>query len=267
MMRATGATRTGGVPTMFYSLLSTPGGEEILGRVRSIGLGGTHVPPSLVARLQRLGATVSVAYAQSECPMVTQSDPCGDTEHVCTTAGVVVPHTELRILDNAGNTVGRGVVGEVCVRSPLVMDGYWHMSDATSDVIDGQGFLHTGDLGSLDAAGVLRIHGRAREVIIRGGENIYPSEIENALQQHPAVDAIAVIAVPSPKWGQEVAAVVKLSEGHAPPVVDELTEFVGRSVAYFKVPRHWRFVDEMPLTSSGKIRKHQLAGLFVEDDA
>ncbi|MCZ8377342.1 class I adenylate-forming enzyme family protein [Mycobacterium sp. CPCC 205372] len=266
MMRATGATRTGGVPTMFHALLNTPGGEELLGRVRSIGLGGTNVPPSLVARLQELGATVSAAFAQSECPMITQSDPAGDAAHVCTTAGVVVPHTELRILDRYGTVLGSGEVGEVCVRSPLVMDGYWQMPEATAEVIDAEGLLHTGDLGSLDAAGVLRIHGRVREVIIRGGENVYPSEVENVLHKHPGVDAVAVLGVPDQRWGQEVAAVVKTATT-PPPSVTDLIEHARRSVSHFKVPRHWRFVDDMPLTSSGKIRKNDLSALFAGHDS
>jgi fatty-acyl-CoA synthase len=261
LMRATGATRTGGVPTMFYALLDTPGFDEALATISSVGLGGTSVPPSLVERLQAHGATVSVAYAQSECPMVTQSDPAGDAVHVATTVGVAVPHTELRIVDGDGRIVGRGEIGEVRVRSPLAMNGYWDMPAATAEVLDADGFLRTGDLGSLDEDGVARIHGRAREVIIRGGENVYPVEVEDVILRHRAVEAVAVVAAPSDRWGEEVAAVVRLTApGTATP--EELAEHAATGLAHFKVPRHWRFVEEFPLTASGKIRKVELRALF-----
>ncbi|ONH50404.1 AMP-dependent synthetase [Frankia sp. CcI49] len=261
LMRATGATRTGGVPTMFYALLDTPGFDEALTTVRSVGLGGASVPPSLVERLQAHGATVSVGYGQSECPIVTQSDPAGDADHVATTVGVTIPHTDLRIVDGGGQVVGRGEIGEVRVRSPLTMIGYWDMPKATDEVFDADGFLRTGDVGSLDDAGVVRIHGRTREVIIRGGENIYPIEVEDALLRHPAVDSVAVLAVPSDRWGEEVAAVVRLTTPGA-VTAEELAEFAAEGIAHFKVPRRWRFVEEFPLTASGKVRKLELLSLF-----
>jgi fatty-acyl-CoA synthase len=263
LMRTVGATRTGGVPTMFYALLDVPGSEAVMAEVRSIGLGGTNVPPSLVERLQALGATVSVAFAQSECPMITNSDPAGDATHIATTVGVTAPNTELRIVDAANQVVGRGEVGEVCVRSPITMLGYWGMPEATAEVFGTDGFLHTGDLGSIDGKGVLRIHGRARELIIRGGENIYPSEIEDVLLRHPTVSAVAVMATPSERWGEEVGAVVHLAAGTS-ATPDELAQHAALFLAHFKVPRHWRFVDAFPLTASGKIRKVELAGLFDE---
>jgi fatty-acyl-CoA synthase len=263
LMRTVGATRTGGVPTMFYALLDVPGSEAVMAEVRSIGLGGTNVPPSLVERLQAFGATVSIAFAQSECPMITNSDPAGDATHIATTVGVTAPNTELRIVDAADQVVARGEVGEVCVRSPITMLGYWGMPEATAEVFGTDGFLHTGDLGSIDGKGVLRIHGRARELIIRGGENIYPSEIEDVLLRHPTVSAVAVMATPSERWGEEVGAVVQLAAGTSASA-DELAQHTASSLAHFKVPRHWRFVDAFPLTASGKIRKVELAGLFDE---
>ena len=262
IMRVTGTTRTGGVPTMFYALLDTSAGDEAMSSVRSVGLGGTSVPPSLVERIQSYGATVSLAYAQSECPMVTQSDPAGDAAHVATTVGVPVPHTELRIVGSDGRIAPRGEVGEVCVRSPLTMLGYWDMPEATSEVFDDEGFLHTGDLGSIDDHGVVRIHGRAREVIIRGGENVYPFEVEDVLLRHPAVSAAAVIAAPSERWGEEVAAVVQLTKPDA-ATPDELMAHAAKTLAHFKVPRHWRFVDAFPMTASGKIRKVDLPALLT----
>jgi fatty-acyl-CoA synthase len=263
LMRTVGATRTGGVPTMFYGLLEQPGGEDAMTAVRSIGLGGTSVPASLIERLQALDATVSVAFAQSECPMITSSDPAGDATHIATTVGITVPNTELRVVDSTNQVVTRGEVGEVCVRSPITMLGYWDMPEATAEVFDADGFLHTGDLGSIDDEGVLRIHGRARELIIRGGENIYPSEIEDVLLRHPAVSAVAVLATPSQRWGEEVGAVVQLA-AETSVTSDELTQYVAAVLAHFKVPRHWRFIDSFPLTASGKIRKVDLVALFDE---
>ena len=263
LMGATGATRTGGVPSMLYGLLEVAGAHEVVSSVRSVGLGGTSVPPSLVERIQReYGATVSVAYAQSECPMITSTLPAADPVAVATTVGVPVPHTELRIIREDGTVADRGEVGEVIVRTPLTMTGYWDMPEATAEVLDADGVLHTGDLGSVDDDGVVRIHGRAREVIIRGGENIYPIEVEDVLLRHPAVDSAAVLATPSDRWGEEVAAVVKVAAGQTLDA-DALEEHAGRSLAHFKVPRHWRFVDEMPLTASGKIRKVALTDLFA----
>lgn len=266
LMRTTGATRTGGVPTMFHGLLTTPGIDEVLAQVASVGLGGASVPPSLIEELQGRGATVSVAYAQSECPMVTQSDHDGDAHHVATTVGLAVPHTELRIVDATGTTVARGEVGEVCVRSPLAMSGYWNMPEATAAAFDADGFLHTGDLGSIDDHDVVRIHGRSRELIIRGGENIYPIEVEDVLLRHPAVDAVAVLGRPSERWGEEVAAVVKLVEGGA-ATGDELAAHAAASIAHFKVPQLWCFVDEMPMTASGKIRKVELLKLVTKAES
>jgi acyl-CoA synthetase (AMP-forming)/AMP-acid ligase II len=263
LMRETGASRTGGVPTMFYALLDQPGGREVLAQVRSLGLGGASVPPSLVEELQRGGSKVSVAYAQSECPMITQSDPDGDADHIATTVGVAVPHTEIRIVDGSGDVVGRNEIGEIVVRSPLTMTGYWNSPEATADAFDAEGFLRTGDLASIDDEGVVRIHGRARELIIRGGENIYPAEVEDALLRDPAVAAAAVISLPSERWGEEVAAVVSLQPDHdATP--DDLMAHASRLVAHFKVPRHWRIVWEFPMTASGKIRKVELPALFDE---
>jgi fatty-acyl-CoA synthase len=135
------------------------------------------------------------------------------------------------------------------------------MPDETAQTIDADGFLHTGDLGSLDDRGLLRIQGRVREMIIRGGENIYPIEVEDVLLRHPSVEAVAVIGTPSERWGEEVAAVVRLAPG-ATATPDQLEAHAGAALAHFKVPRQWRFVEAFPLTASGKIRKVELGSLF-----
>ena len=143
----------------------------------------------------------------------------------------------------------------------MTMDGYWNNPDATAETIDPDGFLHTGDLGSMDASGLVRIRGRLREMIIRGGENIYPAEIEDVLLDHPAVAMAAVVGVEHERLGQEVGAVVQLRPGQAAGPA-ELEAHVERRIARFKVPRHWHYVEAMPLTVSGKVRKVELEALF-----
>lgn len=262
VMRLAGATRIGGVPTMLYALLDVPGAEQAVAGVKAIGLGGTSIPPSLVERIQAdFGATVAVVYAQSECPMITSTTPSTDAASVATTVGIPSPNTELRIVGKDGTALRPGDIGEVCVRSPLTMIGYWGNEDATAAAFDPDGYLRTGDLGSIDDLGVVRIHGRAREMIIRGGENIYPIEVEDVLLRHPAVGALAVIGVPSERWGEEVGAVVQLAPGASADLAD-LEDFASAHIAHFKVPRHWRFVDAFPMTAAGKIRKIELPALF-----
>jgi fatty-acyl-CoA synthase len=261
MMRVAGATRIGGVPTMLYALLDVPGAEDAVTTVTAIGLGGTSVPPSLVERIQQdFGSMVAVVYAQSECPMITSTTPDTDAVSIATTVGVPSANTAIRIVGDDGTPLPRGGIGELCVRSPLTMIGYWDDPVATAAAFDADGYLRTGDLGSIDDDGVVRIHGRAREMIIRGGENIYPIEVEDVLLRHPAVAAAAVIAVPSERWGEEVGAVIQADRSVSG---DDLEAYVAASVAHFKVPRHWRFVEGFPMTAAGKIRKVELPALFT----
>ena len=264
LLGLTGATRIGGVPTMLLALLDHPDATDATRQVVGVGLGGASVPPSLVGRIGReLGAVASIGYGQSECPMVTNTDPADDALTIATTVGRPSPHTTVKITEmSSGATVALETVGEVCVQSPLVMDGYFAMPEATAEVIDADGFLHTGDLGSMDDRGIVTIRGRAREVIIRGGENIYPIEVEDALLQHPAVVSVAVVGVPDDRYGEVVGAAVQLVPG-TDVTTEQLEDFAASRVAHFKVPRHWRIVDEMPLTASGKIRKVELTDRFA----
>ena len=161
-----------------------------------------------------------------------------------------------------GDIVPFGAVGEICVRGYLVMDGYLGDPAATSAAIDDAGWLRTGDLGSIDERGYLRIHGRVKEMIIRGGENIYPREIEDVLLGHPAVAQVAVVGVASAFWGEEVGAVIILA-GAAAPDPEELRAFCRRRLAAFKTPAHWLFVNSFPLTATGKVRKDVLSTRFA----
>lgn len=264
MMRETGATRIGGVPTMLIALCEHPEYRPQDFHIRSIGSGGAAVPKPLIERLNReFGAPVLVVFGQSESVMITTSVPSDPPEIAAETSGRVAPHVEVKIVDVAtGSTLKVGEVGEICARSPMVMTGYFRQPEATAKTIDADGFLHTGDLGSLDAEGYLRIHGRTREVIIRGGENIYPAEIEDYLAEHPDVISLAVVGVPDERWGQTVACAVVLREGATlDPAAME--EFAAQGLAHFKIPRSWLALDAFPLTASGKIRKVEVEKLFA----
>lgn len=263
LMRETGATRIGGVPTMLIALCEHPEYRPQDFHIRSIGSGGAAVPKPLIERLNReFGAPVLVVFGQSESVMITSSVPSDPPEVAAETSGRAAPHVELKIVDVAtGATVKVGEVGEICAKSPMVMTGYFRQPEATARTIDSDGFLHTGDLGSLDAEGYLRIHGRTREVIIRGGENIYPAEIEDYLLEHPDVISLAVVGVPDERWGQTVACAVKLRDG---ALLDgaAMEEFAAKGLAHFKVPRAWLALDSFPLTASGKIRKVEVEKMF-----
>jgi fatty-acyl-CoA synthase len=257
------ATRMGGVPTMWHDILASPILCNTV-RLKSVSLGGASVSVALArAIFDRLGARAGIGYGQSEFPIISATLPDDPVEIACETVGKPLPHIELKIIDPAtGATLRCDEVGEICLRGPMSMDGYWDNPEATGETITSDGFLHTGDLGSLDAEGYCRISGRLREMIIRGGENVYPVEIENALMAHPHVAMAAVIGVPHARLGQDVGAVIKL---HASASADsaELERHVAGLVARFKVPRHWHFVDAMPMTASGKIRKFELEGIFA----
>jgi len=264
MMRECGATRIGGVPTMILSLLEQPEWQPGTFDIRSIGSGGAQVPRPLIERLMKeFDCPVIVTYAQSECPMISATLPTDEALDISETVGKPAPHVEVKICDiQDGKTLAVGETGEVCVRAPMVMDGYFRMEEATAETIDAEGFLHTGDLGSLDEKGYLRISGRAREVIIRGGENIYPAEVEDCLLEHPDILGAAVVPIPDDRWGQVVGAAVRLREGVSPST-QELESHAGERVAHFKVPRRWLFLESFPLTASGKIRKVEVEEMFA----
>ncbi len=263
LMRLTGATRIGGVPTMLIALLEHRDWQAGSFGLRSIGAGGAQVPQPLIERLMReFGAPVLVSYAQSECPIITSSQPGDDPRLLAETVGRCAPHVELKVIDPASNaTLRHGQKGEICVRGPMVMQGYYRMAEATAATIDTDGFLHTGDLGTLCAEGFVRIGGRARDVIIRGGENIYPAEVEDALLLHPGIAEVAVVGVADDRWGQQVgAAVVRRTSHH--PTPQDLEAHAATRVAHFKVPRLWQFVESLPQTPNGKISKIAVEQMF-----
>jgi fatty-acyl-CoA synthase len=246
----------GGVPTMLVALLSSPGFDPArLPAVRVALAGGAGVPPELIRRVEsELGVPFSVIFAQTEAsPGITMTWPDDSPADRATTVGRPLPRTEVKITDPVtGQTVAPGVTGELCTRGYHVMLGY--LGDV-GQAVDAEGWLHTGDLATMDDRGFSRIVGRLKEMIIRGGENIYPWEIEQVLVTHPAVIDAAVVGVPDDYWGEQVAAVIRV-EGA--PTDEELAEFCRVRLARHKVPKIWHRTDAFPLTGSGKVMKHRL---------
>jgi fatty-acyl-CoA synthase len=257
----------GGVPTMMIAMLSHPDlDKRDLSSLRVAVSGGSPVPADLVRRVEeRLGVRFSIVFGTTECsPLVTQVRPDAPPDRRAETLGTPLPQTEVKVADLAtGKPVPSREVGELCARGYLVMNGYHDAPEATAQAIDADGWYHTGDLGSMDAEGYLRIEGRVKDMIIRGGENIYPREIEDALFAHPAVAEVAVVGVPDETWGEAVAAYIRLAPGQSAPSSDELRAYCRERLAPYKTPLHWVFVGEFPLTPSGKIQKFKLRQDFA----
>jgi fatty-acyl-CoA synthase len=186
-------------------------------------------------------------------------------ENRCGTVGQVMPHTEIKIVDPAtGQTLPRGEAGEFCARGYAVMRGYWNDPERTAEAIDAQRWMHTGDLATMDDDGYVRVVGRIKDMIIRGGENLYPREIEEFLYTHPAVADVQVIGVPDERYGEELMAWIVLREGTE--VSDEdIREFCRGQIAHFKIPRYIKFVDAFPMTVTGKVQKFKMREQAVEE--
>ncbi len=251
----------GGVPTMLLALLDHPdfAGTDTSSLRYAFG-GGATFAPSVVRRVESsLGVPMSITFAQTESsPCITQTRLDDAPADRAETLGQPHPHVEVKIAEPlTGQDLPAGAVGEILTRGYHVMAGYFDDPAATREAIDNVGWLHTGDLGSADERGFFRIEGRLKEMIIRGGENIYPREIEQVLHEHPAVADVAVVGVPDDHWGEQVAAFVRLAAGTA-VTPGELDSYCRTRLAAHKTPRRWEFVDDFPLTGSGKIKKFVL---------
>ena len=261
------ATTFAGAPTMLLAQLDHPDfpGRD-LSRVRSAFAGGATVPPALVSRIESaVGVPLSIQYGQTEASCITQTRPGDSPADRAETLGRPHPQVEVQITDPVtSETLSTGVVGEILTRGYHVMRGYFGSPAATTEAVDTAGWLHTGDLGSMDERGYCRIEGRLKEMIIRGGENIYPREIEQLLRAHPAVTDVAVVGVPDDYWGEQAAAFVRPAPGN-PVTQDELASYCRAHLAAHKTPRHWVFVDSFPLTPSGKVQKFILREQFTPD--
>jgi fatty-acyl-CoA synthase len=250
-----------GVPTMLIAMLEHPTlGQRDLSALRCVVSGGSPVPADLVRRVEeQLGVRFSIVFGTTECsPLLCQTALDDSAADRATTIGRPLPQTEVQIADPVGGkAVAFGELGELCARGYLVMAGYNDSPEATAAAIDSDGWYHTGDLASMDDRGFVRIEGRVKDMIIRGGENIYPREIEEALFAHPDVVDAAVVGAPDARWGETVAAFVRLRPG-ATATSAELHEHCRERLAPYKTPQRWEFVDEFPLTPSGKIQKFKL---------
>ncbi len=260
----------GGVPTMILALLDHPGfcGTDF-SSLRCAFSGGAAVPPALVRRVEAaLGVPFSITFAQTEAsPCITQTRLDDSPDDRAETLGQAHPHVEAMIADPVtGQPAAADTIGEILTRGYHVMAGYFDNPAATSEAIDAAGWLHTGDLGLADERGYFRIEGRLKEMIIRGGENIYPREIEQLLFAHPAVADAAVVGVPDDHWGEQVAAFIRAAPEHT-VTAEELAGYCGARLAAHKIPRHWIFTDAFPMTGSGKIQKFLLRQEFTSGHA
>ena len=210
-------------------------------------------------------AEVQIAYGMTETsPVSLQTGPDDGLELRVTTVGRTQPHLESKIVDADGRIVPRGQIGELCTRGYSVMLGYWNNPLATTDAIDPGRWMHTGDLAAMDEEGYVRIVGRSKDMIIRGGENIYPRELEEFFFTHPAVADVQVIGIPCNRYGEELVAWVQLHPGHT-ATAEELRDWARSRIAHFKVPRHFRFVSEFPMTVTGKIQKFRMREISIEE--
>ena len=258
-----------GVPTMFIAQLAHPRfGEFDLTSLRTGIMAGSPCPVEVMKQVQsRMHMPeVTICYGMTETsPVSTQSSWNDPLDRRVSTVGRVHPHVEIKIVDpESGAIVPCGVPGELCTRGYSVMVGYWGNDEATRDAIDTAGWMHTGDLATADEEGYVNIVGRIKDMIIRGGENIYPREVEEFLYTHTSVLDVQVIGVPSETYGEEVMAWVKVRPGHT--VTDEdLVAFCRGRIATFKIPRFWKFVDEFPTTVTGKVQKFRLREAAVAE--
>jgi len=208
---------------------------------------------------------ITIVYGMTETSPVSTQTSLDDTMNQrVATVGRVHPHIEVKIVDLEGRTVPRGTQGEICTRGYSVMLGYWNDPEKTAEAIDPARWMHTGDLGTMDADGYVAITGRSKDMVIRGGENIYPREVEDLLYTHPAVADAQAFGVPDAFYGEELCAWIKLKPGAA-ATEDEIRAFCRERITHFKVPRHVRFVDTYPMTVTGKVQKFVMREMMTEE--
>jgi fatty-acyl-CoA synthase len=257
-----------GVPTMLLAMLQHPAFAQYdLSSLKQVLSGGASVPVAVMEQIHaRIGADPTIVYAQTEssCTM-TQTLPDDPFECKAATCGVPLPHTEIKIVDPAtGKTVPCGERGEICTRGYLVMAGYYKMPEKTAEAIDRDGWLHTGDLATMDASGHVNIVGRVKDMVIRGGENLFPAEIEAFLIRHPKVADAQIVGVPDAFFGEELLAVVIPRAGEQ-LTEQELRDYCTGQISHQKIPRYFQFVESYPMTASDKVQKFVLREQAIRD--
>jgi fatty-acyl-CoA synthase len=258
-----------GVPTMFIAELSDPDFvRHDLSSLRTGIMAGAPCPVEVMKQvIERMGMRqVTICYGMTETSPVSMQTRADDSlDRRVSTVGRVHPHLEVKIIDPAsGLTVPRGTPGEFCTRGYSVMLGYWEQPDKTAEAIDAARWMHTGDIAEMDDEGYVRITGRIKDMVIRGGENVYPREVEEFLYTHPDVVDAQVIGVPDEKYGEELMAWIKLRDGAEPLTVEALREFCAGKLAHYKIPRYVHLVEEFPMTVTGKVRKVEMRERAVE---
>jgi fatty-acyl-CoA synthase len=258
-----------GVPTMFIAELAEPDLESFeLTSLRTGIMAGAPCPAEVMkqvrSRMHMEQVTIACGMTETS-PLSTQTAVDDPVEKRIATVGRVLPHVEIKVVDPVtGATVPRGTPGEQCTRGYGVMLGYWDDPEATGRAIDADGWMHTGDLAVMDNDGYLQIVGRIKDMIIRGGENIYPREVEEFLYQLPEIGEVEVIGVPSERYGEEVMAWVSLRDGASVTERDLIAACRGR-IATYKIPRYWKFVDQFPMTVTGKPQKYRMREIAIEE--
>ena len=257
-----------GVPTMFIAELGHPEFKRFdLTSLRTGIMAGSPCPIEVMRRCvaEMNMREVTIAYGMTETSPVSTQTSCDDPlERRVSTVGRVHPHIEVKIVDSEGRIVPPGTPGELCTRGYSVMLGYWDDVDMTVQAIDRGHWMHTGDLATIDEQGYVNIVGRIKEMVIRGGENVYPREIEEFLFRHPKVEAVQVVGVPDAKYGEELCAWIKLKSGVAATPV-EIQEFCKGQIAHYKIPRYIKFVDAFPMTVTGKVQKFIMREQMIEE--
>ena len=257
-----------GVPTMFIAALDTPGfADRDLSHLRTGIIAGAPCPVELMKRImdEMHMTEITIAYGMTETgPVSTQTSVDDPVYRRVETVGRVLPHTEIKIVDTVGRITPRGVAGELLTRGYCVMLRYWNDPEKTATAIDEARWIASGDIAMMDDEGYVQIVGRIKDMLIRGGENIFPREIEDFLYTHPAIEQVEVIGAPDEKYGEEVCAWIKLREGHS--VTEEaIRDFCRGKIAHFKIPRYIRFVDEFPLTATGKVQKFVMREIMTKE--
>jgi fatty-acyl-CoA synthase len=251
-----------GVPTMFIAELALPdfGGYD-LSTLRTGIMAGSPCPVEVMKRVvsEMHMTEVTICYGMTETsPVSTQTTADDDMDRRVSTVGRVHPHVEVKIVDpETGRVLPRDVPGELCTRGYSVMLGYWDEPEKTADAIDAARWMHTGDLAVMDEAGYLNIVGRIKDMVIRGGENIYPREVEEFLYGHPAIEDVQVVGVPDLKYGEELCAWVRLRPGQE-LTADQVREYCQGKIAHYKIPRYVRFTPDFPMTVTGKVQKFKM---------
>lgn len=258
-----GCTSLYGVPTMFIAELALPEFDSFdLSTLRTGIMAGSPCPAEVMKQvIERMGMSeVSICYGMTETSPVSLQTRSDDTiDQRVSTVGAVGPHLEVKIVDPVdGSTLPRGEAGELCTRGYSVMLGYWEQPEKTAEAIDTDGWMHTGDIGVMDSLGYVSITGRIKDMVIRGGENIYPREIEEFLYTHPDILDAQVIGVPDAKYGEELMAWIRMKDGSAPLDADAITAFADGKLARYKIPRYVHVVDAFPMTVTGKVRKVEM---------